>query len=75
MLVRAGPFSLIGGRGPRAEALANGLVAAIAPAISTLAPAKTPSTIANLFIGIDTAVRYLLAKCSVRFVKTPTKIA
>jgi hypothetical protein len=56
VLVRAGPFSLIGGRGPRAEVVANGLVAAIAPAISTLPPAKTARTIASLF-SIDTAVR------------------
>lgn len=55
--VRAGPFSLIGGRGPRAEVVANGLVAAIAPAISTHAPAKTARMIASLFICIDTAVR------------------
>lgn len=58
VLVRAGPFSLIGGRGPRAEVVANGLTAAVAAAISRLAPAKTPRTIASrLFICIDTAVR------------------
>lgn len=48
---------MIGGFGPRAEVRVNGLVAAIAPAISTLAPAKTARMIVSLFISIDAAVR------------------
>jgi hypothetical protein len=50
VLVRAGPFNLIGARGPRAAAEAKGLVAAIAAVITRPVLARTASRIASLLI-------------------------